>query len=346
MKINSDYFVERLKANFDNINIIFLYGNNLGLVELLYKKTLDVLKININDPFSVSKIDGEQFKDRSWELLENINTFNMFSEKKFILLDLMHISISKNLENIILKALEIESNNYLLLIKCGNIKQSAFTKHFQNDKNSIIVPCYEEKLKTIYSEISNLFSKHKLYFKDDFINTLAVKFNSDSLNNKMEIEKLDSFLTNNKNVTIEMIFELISSNEDVNFNKVVEYCVNGNISDSLNYFERIYDNQSSSITLIKMFVSHFKLIEKILLLSKNNKNLINVIENIRPPIFFKKKEFVIFQCKVWNLRLINIVLDRLINLEIKCKLNNLMEKTIISQFILSTSVIARNRIKS
>ena len=346
MKITSDYFVESLKANFDNINIIFLYGNNLGLVELLYKKTLDVLKININDPFSVSKIDGEQFKDRSWELLDSINTLSMFSEKRFILLDLMHIFITKSIENIILKAIETEGNNYLLLIKCGNIKQSAFTKHFQNNKNSIIVPCYEEKLKTIYNEISNLFSKHKLYFEDDFINNLTVKFNSDSLNNKMEIEKLDSFLTNNKNVTKDMIFELISSNEDVNFNKVVEYCVNGNVSDSLNYFERIYDNQNSSITLIKMFVSHFKLIEKILLLAQNNKNFINVIDSIRPPIFFKKKEFVIFQCKVWNLRLINIVLNRLINLEIKCKLNNLMEKTIISQFILSTSVIVRNRIKS
>ncbi len=208
MKINSDYFEESLKANFDNINIIFLYGNNLGLVELLYKKTLDVLKININDPFNVSKIAVEQFKDCPWELLDNINTLSIFSEKKFILLDLMHISISKNIENIILKALEIKSNNHLLLIKCGNLKQSAFTKHFQNNKNSIIVPCYEENLKTIFSEISNLFSKHKLYFKDDFINNLTVKFNSDSLNNKMEIEKLDFFLTNNKNVTKEMILHL------------------------------------------------------------------------------------------------------------------------------------------
>ena len=346
MKITSDYFLESLKANFDKINIIFLYGNNLGLVELLYKKTLDVLKININDPFSVSKIDGEQFKDRSWELLDSINTLSMFSEKRFILLDLMHIFITKSIENIILKALETEGNNYLLLIKCGNIKQSAFTKHFQNNKNSIIVPCYEEKLKTIYNEISNLFSKHKLCFKEDFINNLTVKFNSDSLNNKMEIEKLDSFLTNNKNVTKEMIFALLSRNEDINFNKVIEYCANGNVSDALYFFERVYENQSSSITLIRMFVNHFKLIEKILLLFENNKNLVNIIENIKPPIFFKKRDFVIFQCKVWNLKLINLMLTRLIKLELKCKLNHTTEKTLLSQFILSTSVLARNRISS
>ena len=344
MKINSNYIIDSLKTKFNNINIIFLYGNNLGLVELLCKEIIDVLKININDPFSFSKIDGEEFKDRPWVLLDNISTVNIFAENRFILLDIMNISITKNLESFILKAIENKNNNYFLLIKGGNLKQRTFMKHLENIKDIIIVPCYEEKLKTIYKEIAHLFSKHKLYFKNDFINSLAEKFNSDSLNNKMEIEKLDSFLTNNKNVSEGMILTLISQNEDVNFNKVVEYCTNGSISDALNYFERIYDNQSSSITVIRLFVNHFKLIEKILLLTQKNKNLVNVIENIRPPIFFKKKEFVIFQCKIWNLELINMMLNRLINLELKCKLNSLYEKTLLSQFILSTSVLVRNRL--
>ena len=93
-----------------------------------------------------------------------------------------------------------------------------------------------------------------------------------------------------------------------------------------------------------MFVNHFKLIEKILLLLENNNNLTNVIENIRPPIFFKKKEFIIFQCKVWNLKLVNILLSRLIELELKCKLNSYTQKTLLSQFLLSTSVLVKNRI--
>ena len=346
MKINSDYFVENLKTNFNDVNIVFLYGNNLGLIEILYKEVLDILKININDPFSVSKIDSEEFKDNPWVLLDNVSTLSMFSEKRYVLLDIMNISITKDIENIILKTIEKEDNNYLLLIKGGNLKQRTFIKYLENIKNIMIVPCYEEKLKTIYNEITSLFSKHKLSFKEDFINSLSVKFNSDSLNNKMEIEKLDSFLTNNKDVTEKMIFTLISKNENVNFNKVVEYCTNGNVNDALNYFERIYDNQNSSITLIRLFVNHFKLIEKILLRTNKDKNLVKVVENIRPPIFFKKKEFVIFQCKIWNLKSINIILSRLINLELKCKLNSINEKTLLSQFILSTSVLIRNRIKS
>ena len=44
--------------------------------------------------------------------------------------------------------------------------------------------------------------------------------------------------------------------------KVVEFCSNGNTKDALSYFENIYENQTS-ILLIRMFVNHFKLIERI-----------------------------------------------------------------------------------
>ena len=345
MKIDPFFYEDNLKNNFENVNIIFLYGTNTGLVDLVFKKTLKILQINTSDPFSVSKIDGNEFKDYPAILHDNIKTLNVFSEKRFILLNLMHTSISKSLENIILQTIKIKNNKNLLIIRAANLKTNSFIKHLQNSKNAILVPCYEEKINTINSKLYNLFSKHKVNFKRDIIKDLIMKLSSNSLTNEMEIEKLDVFLTKNKNVTEEMIFTLISNNDDMNLNKVIENCSNGNSHDALTSFENIYENQSTSITLIRMFVNHFRLIEKILLLFENNKNLENVIDNMKPPIFFKKKEFVIFQCKIWNLKLINIILTRLIELELKCKLNHFSEKILLSQFILSTSVLAKNRIK-
>ena len=346
MKIDPFFYENNLKNNLENINIIFLHGTNIGLVEVLYKKTLEFLKIDTNNPFSVSKIDGNEFKDNPTVLNDNINTLSVFSEKRSILLDLMHISVNKSIENIILESVKTKNENYLLLIKATNLKVNSFVKHFQNLKNAILVPCYAEKINTIQSKLTELFSKHKINFKEDFIKNLILKFSENSLTNEMELEKLDIFLTKNKNVTQEMIFALISRNDDINLDKIIENCSNGNPREAITIFENIYENQTTSMTLIRMFFNHFKLIEKVLLLFENNKNLINVIENIKPPIFFKKKEFIIFQCKVWNLKLINIILNRLIDLELKCKLNHTIEKTLLSQFILSTSVLARNKINS
>ena len=46
------------------------------------------------------------------------------------------------------------------------------------------------------------------------------------------------------------------------------------------------------------------------------------------------------------LKSINVILSRLIELELKCKFNNLSEKIFMSQFILSIAVLAKNRIKT
>ena len=346
MKINPLLYEDNLKNKSKDINIIFLYGTNTGLVDLMYKKTLEILNVDINDPFNVYKIDGDDFKNNPSILHDNINTLSVFSDKKLVLLDLMHISINKYLETIVLEAVKTENDNYLLLIRASNLKLNSFLKYFQNINNAILVPCYEEKIDTINSKISDLFFKHKISFKKDFVQSLTLKFGSNSLTNEMEIEKLDVFLTNNENVTEEMIFTLLSKNYEINLNKIIENCSNGNPSEALVAFENIYENQSTSITLIRMFVNHFKLIEKILLLLENNNDLTSIIENIRPPIFFKKKGFIIFQCKVWDLKLINIILSRLIKLELRCKLNSSTEKILLSQFLLSTSVLAKKRINS
>ena len=137
------------------------------------------------------------------------------------MLDLTYISITKNIENVILEAIEEIDENNFLFIKCGNLKQNAFLRYFQSKRNSILTPCYEENTNTIYEEISNLFSKHQLNFNKAFIKNLSLKFNSDSLTNKMEVDKIDTFLENNKNVTEQMLYSLISNNNETNVNPVL-----------------------------------------------------------------------------------------------------------------------------
>ena len=154
MKINPFFYENNLRNNLENINIIFLHGTNLGLISLIYKKTLEILKIDTNDPFRVSKIGGNEFKDNPSILQDNINTLSIFSEKRFILLDLMQISMTKSLENFILEAVKTKNSNYLLIIKAPNLRIGSFIKYFQNTNNSILVPCYEEKKKFYSFKIS------------------------------------------------------------------------------------------------------------------------------------------------------------------------------------------------
>ena len=327
--------------------VIFLYGSNFGLVELLYNKSIKLLNINIADPFNVSKINGNEFKENPFILIDNINTLSIFSEKKFILLDLLHVTINKNIENIILNTVVKEDLNYILIIKAGNIgSQNKLVKHFEKLTTSIITACYEEISGKIKSDIRNLFFKHKVSFSNDFILYISSKFGSDSLSNKMEIEKLDSFLTNNNNVSENSLTKFITSSEDINLTQIVKACLNGETKVSLSYLDKIYEKSNSNITLIRMFSKHFKTIEKILLLSQHGKSFSNTIDNIKPPIFFKDKSFFLYQCKLWSYKNISLIQKRLIDLELKTKTGLYPEKTLLSQFILSVSVLAKKKART
>ena len=347
MKIKSENFEDYIKNNYQKNKIIFLYGSNFGLVELLYNKSIKLLNINIADPFNVSKINGGDFKENPSILEDNINTLSIFLEKKFILLDLLHVTINKHIENIILDTVVKEDLNYVLIIKAGNIgSQHKLVKHFEKLNNSIITPCYEENSNKIKSEIRNLFLKHKVSFSNDFILHLSTKFSSDSLSNKMEIEKLDSFLTNNNNVSENSLTKFITSSEDINLTQIVKTCLNGETKDSLFYLDKIYEKSNSNIVLIRMFGKHFKTIEKILLLSQHEKSFSIAIDNLKPPIFFKDKPFFLYQCKLWSYKKISLIQKRLIDLELKTKTGLYPEKTLLSQFILSVSVLAKKKART
>ena len=99
MKLKSNLFPEFFKNNHSNYNIIFLYGTNSGLIELLYKSSLDDLNIDKNDPFNFSNIDGYEFRESPSILYDNMSTLSMFLNKRTIILDLIHITITKSLEN-------------------------------------------------------------------------------------------------------------------------------------------------------------------------------------------------------------------------------------------------------
>ena len=347
MKIKSDNFLKHIKNNIKQNKIIFLYGSNLGLIDLLYHKSIILLKIDKHDPFNVCKIDGNEFKENPYILEDNINTFSIFSENKFILLDLSHTSPNINVDNIILKTITKENDNYLLIIKAGNISsQNKLIKYFEKSSNCVLTPCYEENVSKIKNDINKIFMRHKISFSNNFISHLSTAFNNDSLTNKMELEKLDSYLINNKNVTETALIKLLINNEDINLNKIINSCLNGETKECLFYFEKIYEKSNSNIILIRMFRKHLKIIEKILLSNQRGNSFLEAINDLKPPIFFKEKPFFLSQCKLWSLKKINLVQKRLIDLELKTKIGLYPEKTLLSQFILSSSLLAKQKVKT
>ena len=308
---------------------------------MLFHDTIKSLKIDENNPFLVSKIDGNELKENPTVLSDNLATITMFGEKKVILLNLLYTTITQTIERLISDNITQKDNDFVLIIKAGSLSsKSNLIKFLQTSSNCILVPCYDEELDKIKTKIDELFNKYNLVFSNDFMSNFYNKFSANSLVNQNEFEKLENFMFENKDISESLLLSFIASNEDINNKKIIDLCLSGKPKEALLYFNNIYDNSVSNIGIIRQFGNQLKLIEKLILLDKKGLSLRDAMNKIKPPIFFKNIPTITAQCKIWSLKKVAATQKNLIKLEINCKTSTYPEKTLISQFILSTSLLA------
>ena len=178
MRVRVDNYLQFLKKNQNKYNIIFLYGYNDGLVNLLFRDTIRILWVDENNPFLVSKIEANELKENPSILSDNLSTISIFEEKRFVLLNLLYFTFSKATEKIIIDNLNHPQNdNFVLIIKAGNLSsQSSLIRYLQTSNNCILTPCYEDESNNIKNRIHNLFDKYNLVFSCDFLSTFVKRF--------------------------------------------------------------------------------------------------------------------------------------------------------------------------
>ena len=347
MKIKSDDFLNYIVNTSQNYKFILFYGPNLGLVNLLYNKVLETFSIDINDPFNVSKFNEQNILDNLNIISDTILTFNITSNKRIILLDLSNTSLRKAVIDNIIDSINHDSIEYLVIIKADNLGvQNQLVKFTQTSNIGVLVPCYEETVHEIKIHLANILKDNNVNFSDAFLLSLSSKFSNDSSINKMELDKLNNFLTNNNNISETTLLSLITDNTNTNLNKIPNFCASGDVKNALFFYNKSLDSSVSPIAIIRALVKHFKIIEKILCSVEDGKSIDTAINEVKPPIFFKDKQVFYIQTKSWNLHRINLVLNRLCDTEIKCKSGIFSDKTLTAQLILSTSVMAKNAIKT
>ena len=308
---------------------------------MLFRDTIKSLKIDESNPFLVSKIDGNELKENPIVLSDNLATITMFGEKKVILLNLLYTTITQTIEKLISDNITEKNNDSVLIIRAGNIpSKSNLIKFLQKLNNCILVPCYDEEPDKIKTKISDLFNKNNLVFSNDFMSNFYNKFSANSLVNQNEFEKLENFIFENKDISESLLLSVMTNNEDINNSKIIDLCLSGKPKDALLYFNNIYDNSVSNIGIVRQFGKQLKLIENLILLNKKGLSFRDAMNKIKPPIFFKNIPTVTQQCKLWSLEKVNTTQKKLIKLEINCKSSTYPEKSLISQFILSTSLLA------
>lgn len=319
--IYKSYLAEQSKSFLTENKLVLFYGENLGLKNDFKKKIFHSFKDKI-----IRKNQEEILKNKD-NFFEEVLNFSLFGEIKIFLIDDVNdkfIDILHKIEN------KIDQNKIFLF---SNIldKKSKLRNYFEKSKEMNVVACYQDNIITIKKIVQNELSSYD-NLNNENINIIAENCNLDRDKLYNEIEKVKIYFSSLKIDTIKLKILLdLKVNED--FNLIRDEAINGNkVQINRLLSDTVLDNDKNIMYINTFNQRFYKLAE--ILKNMNNSSIESIVENIKPPIFWKDKPTIINQLKKWNSKKINTVLKKSYDIELRLKSNSSINHNLLVKMLI------------
>ena len=329
--LNKNVFLEKIDKSF---NIFYIFGNNLGLIDICYSKLVKNLEVDLKNPFTTNYFDENKLLNNEGSFFDELNSISLFGEKKTIIIDIRQ-SDKKNDVTKIFTDLNFSNvrNSQLIIIGYLFKQNDILSKKLITSENAICFTCYEEDENSLKSKLKKELLQLKLNLDESQIYQLSNKFSKDSKIIQNTFEKI-RLQNKNYKMDFEQLLNLIDDNNDKTIYEMINKLMTGNYYESVNLltnFERI---NTSSSTILYVLKSKFKLLKKCIDMSKNGFTNNEIVNNKSLNIFYKEHSFFVKMLDLWTLSKINECLFYLIKIELYCKSKKDYEYIFLNQLFL------------
>jgi len=330
--ILKSFELNKIKVN--NYKFYLFYGNNEGLKEENIK---NLFEKNYQD-----KIHRYEEK----EILDNINIFfnsiltkSFFDNEKLIIIN----RATDKIRTIIEDLMEKNPIDIQIILNSKNLeKKSTLRNLFEKKKSIVCIPFYEDNNQTLNSIISLFFRNKKIPISQQLINVLIERSRGDRKNLNNELEKVENFSLNKKNLNIEEIIKLTNLADNYSASELVDHSLAKNTRKTVTILSENNYSDEDNIIIIRTLLAKLKRLVKIYELVDKENNIEQAISACKPPIFWKDKPLVTQQIRSWNKNLLKDLIYKTNEIELLVKKNSVLAKNILADFIISNSKKANN----
>ena len=329
--LNSNIFSKKIDNSF---NIFYIFGNNLGLIDICFSKLKKNLKLDLDNPFVTNYFDESKLLNNTESFFDELSSICLFEEKKTIIVDIRQSDKINDITKILLNLNFSDIKDTQVVILGYLFKQSdTITKKILNSENAICFTCYDEDEKNLKNTLKRELVKLNLNLNDLQLRELTDKFSKDS---KIIQNTFDKIRLQNKNEikNFDQLLYLIDDNNDKTIFEMINKLMTGNYYESIKIllnFERVNASSSSILYLIK---SKFKLLEKCINMGKKGFSKSEIVNNKTLKIFYKEHSSIFKMLDLWTLTNINECLHFLFKTELNCKSKKDYEYIFLNQLFL------------
>ena len=322
------------KIKLNNYKFYLFYGDNEGLKEENIK---NLFEKNYKD--KIHRYEEKEILDDINIFFNSVLTKSFFDNEKLIIIN----RATDKIKTIIEELMEKNPEDIQIILNSKNLeKKSSLRKLFEKEKSIVCIPFYEDNNQTLNSIISLFFRNKKIPISQQLINILIERSRGDRKNLNNELEKIENYSLNKKNLNIQEIIKLTNLADNYSASELVDHSLAKNTRKTVTILAENNYSDEDNIIIIRTLLAKLKRLVKIYELVDEKNNIEQAISACKPTIFWKDKPLVSQQIRSWKKDGLEQLIYKTNEIELLVKKNSVLAKNILADFIINNSKKTNN----
>ncbi|MBD1164288.1 DNA polymerase III subunit delta [Pelagibacterales bacterium SAG-MED13] len=302
------------------------YEENEGLKQEVIKTNFK--KFNKENTYKYTEkelINSKEF------FFETINSKSFFENEKLILIS----DVTDKILNLMEEVVESNLDDVVIILSAKRLeKRSKIRNFFEKNKNGLCIPFYKDTNQALITIAQKFLKENNVNFSQENLNLIIERSQGDRISLKNELEKINNLNRNKKKINFNDILKLTNLSENYSAGELVDNCLSKNKKKTLNILNENIPSIDDNILILKTFLYKLKRLRKLRINLDENKDIDKTISSFKPPIFWKDKDTLKKQLKIWELDDIQNFIVNINYLESLIKKKPLISNQIVNNMIL------------
>ena len=275
--------------------VMLVFGPDAGLVreraEALIRASVD----DINDPFSLARLAGDDLASEPTRLLEEANTIPLFGGRRAVWVKAGGRNFAPAVEALLAAA----SPECRVVIEAGELRKNAPLRVLcERAKNAAALPCYIDDAAALARLIDDELRAANLTIAPDARAALVPLLGGDRLASRSEVNKLVLYARGKKAVERDDVMAVVSDASDLTLDSLVDAVFAGRIAEVEFQFAKARTAGTSPGSILSAAQRHVALLHKTRLAIDEGASAEDAFK--RSYLHFSRDKFVVPALKSWS----------------------------------------------
>jgi DNA polymerase-3 subunit delta len=316
--------------------VVLVFGPDAGLVSERVNALIKASVDDVNDPFSLVRLDADELAANPARLVEEAQTIPLFGGRRAVWAK----AGSRNIAPAVEAVLALPASECRVVIEAGDLRRNAQLRVVcERAKNAAALPCYADTERDLARLIDTEMRAAELVLKPDARAMLIPLLGGDRAASRNELRKLALYARGRGEIDVDDVTAVVSDASALALDDLVDTAFAGRPADLEAQLAKVRAAGSPVGSIF--FAAQRQLAQLHRWRTAIEAGAPFSIDSLQPPLHFRRKNLVEVALKQWNAARLAAAMAELADAVLASRKTPALADTIAERALLSLAVWAR-----